>query len=100
MRKAIYGETTPHPDIAASLNNIGVCWSKLGDQRKAISYYEQSLKMIKAIHGENTPHPNIAASLSNIAACWKRLGDDSKAKWYWEQSQNIMKVITYRDNMS
>ncbi|KAI8519512.1 hypothetical protein Bbelb_027690 [Branchiostoma belcheri] len=50
--KAIYGETTPHPDIAESLNNIGICWYKIGDQRKAISYYEQSLKMRKAIYGK------------------------------------------------
>ncbi|XP_019646783.1 PREDICTED: uncharacterized protein LOC109487239 [Branchiostoma belcheri] len=93
MKKAIYGETTPHPDIAGSLNNIGACWSDLGDKRKAISYYEQSLKMRKAIYGETTPHPDIASSLNNIGACWNDLGDQTKAISYHEQSLKMRKAI-------
>ncbi|KAI8519513.1 Tetratricopeptide repeat [Branchiostoma belcheri] len=46
-----------------------MCWNDLGDQRKAISYHEQSLKMRKAIYGETTPHPDIASSLNNIGNC-------------------------------
>ncbi|XP_019619740.1 PREDICTED: uncharacterized protein LOC109466461 [Branchiostoma belcheri] len=93
MTKAIYGETTPHPDIAGSLNNIGTCWSDLGDQRKATSYYEQSLKMMKAIYGETTPHPDIASSLNNIGTCWSDLGDQKKAIRYYEQSLKMEKAI-------
>ncbi|KAI8503650.1 hypothetical protein Bbelb_186210 [Branchiostoma belcheri] len=93
MMKAIYGETTEHPDIASSLNNIGKSWYDLGDQRKAISYYEQSLKMRKAIYGETTPHPHIASSLNNIGTCWSELGDQVKAISYYEQSLKMRKAI-------
>ncbi|XP_019644151.1 PREDICTED: uncharacterized protein LOC109485155, partial [Branchiostoma belcheri] len=86
-------KTTPHPDIASSLNNIGNCWRDLGDQRKAISYHEQSLKMRKAIYGETTPHPDIADSLNNIGACWLDLGDRRKAIRYHEQSLKMKKAI-------
>ncbi|KAI8490902.1 hypothetical protein Bbelb_313210 [Branchiostoma belcheri] len=93
MRKAIYGKTTPHPDIASSLNNTGACWNKLGDQRKAISYYEQSLKMRRAIYGKTTPHPDIASSLNNIGACWNEIDDQRKAISYLEQSLKMTKAI-------
>ncbi|KAI8503661.1 hypothetical protein Bbelb_186320 [Branchiostoma belcheri] len=83
----------PHPDIAGSLHNIGTCWSELGDQRKAISYHEPSLKMMKAIYGETTPHPDIASSLNNIGTCWSDLGDQRKAISYYEQSLEMRKAI-------
>ncbi|CAH1268662.1 Hypp3942 [Branchiostoma lanceolatum] len=50
----------------------------LGDQRKAISYFEQSLKMRKTVYGENTAHPGIANSLCNIGTCWADLGDKTQ----------------------
>ncbi|KAI8510716.1 hypothetical protein Bbelb_116320 [Branchiostoma belcheri] len=80
----IYGETTPHADIAKSLNNIG---------RKAISYYEESLKMMKATYGEKTAHPDIALALMNIGMSWSELGDQRKATSYHEQSLKMTKVI-------
>ncbi|XP_078664071.1 uncharacterized protein LOC144907138 [Branchiostoma floridae x Branchiostoma belcheri] len=84
---------TPKDDHASLLNNIGGCWSDLGDQRKAISYYELSLKMKKAICGETTPHPVIVGSLNNIGKCWSQLGDQKKAIRYYEQSLKMMKDI-------
>ncbi|XP_019647130.1 PREDICTED: uncharacterized protein LOC109487564 [Branchiostoma belcheri] len=86
-------KTTPRADIASSLNNIGTCWSYLGDQMKAISYLEKSMRMRKAIYGETTPHPDIASSLHNIGACWNGLGDQMKATSYYEQSLKMMKAI-------
>ncbi|KAI8499881.1 hypothetical protein Bbelb_221980 [Branchiostoma belcheri] len=87
------GNTIDGPTFASLLGNIGACWSKLGDQRKAISYYEQSLKMKKAIYGEATEHPDIASSLNNIGACWSELGDQRNAISYYEQSLTMKKAI-------
>ncbi|XP_019619738.1 PREDICTED: uncharacterized protein LOC109466458 [Branchiostoma belcheri] len=78
---------------SSSLNNIGTCWRDLGDQRKAVSYHEQSLKMTKAIYGDTNPHPDIASSLNNIGACWSDLGDRRKAISYHEQSLKMRKAI-------
>ncbi|KAI8495304.1 hypothetical protein Bbelb_267590 [Branchiostoma belcheri] len=93
MVKDIYDKTAAHTAIVSSLNNIGTCWSKLGDQRKAISYHEQSLKMMKVIYGKTAAHTAIAASLSNIGTCWSELGDQRKAISYYEQSLKMMKFI-------
>ncbi|CAH1233771.1 TTC28 [Branchiostoma lanceolatum] len=93
MFKSIHGDTTAHPNIAASLNNLGSSWSKVGDCKKAISYYEQSLWMMKTIYGHNTAHPDIAASLNNLGSSWSKLGDYEKANSYYEQSLWMMKTI-------
>ncbi|KAI8500002.1 hypothetical protein Bbelb_223190 [Branchiostoma belcheri] len=69
-------------------------FSDLGDQRKAISYHEQALKIRKAIYGETTPHPDIATSLNNIGNCWSHLGDQRKAISYYEQSLK-MRIAIY-----
>ncbi|KAI8488027.1 hypothetical protein Bbelb_341450 [Branchiostoma belcheri] len=68
-------------------------FSELGDRRKAIRYYEQSLKMMKVIYGESTAHPGIASSLNNIGLCWHYLGDQRKAIRFYEQSLRMRKAI-------
>eukprot|EP00058_Branchiostoma_floridae_P017871 XP_002603360.1 hypothetical protein BRAFLDRAFT_80353 [Branchiostoma floridae] len=90
---AIYGENTAHPDIASSLNNLGIAWRDFGDHKKAVSYYEQSLQMMRIIHGENTAHPDIASLLNNLGAAWMDLGDHRKAVSYHEQAQQMMRTI-------
>ncbi|XP_019635861.1 PREDICTED: LOW QUALITY PROTEIN: uncharacterized protein LOC109478635 [Branchiostoma belcheri] len=85
MERSIYGDTA-HPEIAISLNNLGLAWRNLADHRKAVSYCEQSLKMWRAIYGEDTAHPEIAGSIKNLGAAWMDLGDHRKALEYIEHS--------------
>ncbi|XP_078580958.1 uncharacterized protein LOC144864614 [Branchiostoma floridae x Branchiostoma japonicum] len=96
MKQAIYGETTPHPDIASVQSNIGSCLTNLGDHSGAISYQEQALQMLTASYGD-TAHPDIASAFNNIGTCWSSLGDQRKAISYYEQSLKMWKAI-YGDN--
>ena len=93
MKKIIYVENTSHPDICASLNNLGTSCSDLGDHKKAIRYHEQSLSMEKTIYGENAAHPDIAKSLNNLGTSSSHLGLKKEAIRYFEQSIKIMKLI-------
>ncbi|XP_035661749.1 uncharacterized protein LOC118406002 [Branchiostoma floridae] len=97
LNRSIYGDHAVHPDIAASLNNVGLSWSELGDHKKAISYLEQSLTMKKTMYGENTAHPDIAASLNNLGNYWGALGDHKKAIIYYEQALSMSKTV-YGEN--
>ncbi|KAI8491519.1 hypothetical protein Bbelb_307190 [Branchiostoma belcheri] len=94
---AKHGEGTEHPDIAMSLNNLGVAWSHLGDHRKAISYHDQSLRMSRSIHGEDTEHPGIAMSLHNLGNAWGDLGDHRKAVSYYVQTLQMWRSL-YGEN--
>eukprot|EP00058_Branchiostoma_floridae_P025695 XP_002611185.1 hypothetical protein BRAFLDRAFT_88416 [Branchiostoma floridae] len=97
MNRSIHGEDTAHPDIATSLNKLGNAWNDLGDHRKAVSYYEQSLQMNWSIHGEDTAHPDIATSLNNLGNAWNDLGDHRKAVSYYEQSLQMNRSIHGED---
>ncbi|KAI8512637.1 hypothetical protein Bbelb_092760 [Branchiostoma belcheri] len=87
------GGDTAHPDMAKSLNNFGVTWSKLGDYKQAVNYHEQALQVERSIHDENTPHPDIANTLNNLGMAWRNLGDHGKAVNYFEQSLQMMRSI-------
>ncbi|XP_078659977.1 uncharacterized protein LOC144904720 [Branchiostoma floridae x Branchiostoma belcheri] len=69
------GESTGHLLIASILSKLGIAWSRLGDERKAICYHEQ-----------NKAHPDIATSLNNLGASWGDLGDYRTAVSYYEES--------------
>ena len=64
----------------------------LGEAKKAIEYYEQSLAMCKQIYGEK-PHPGVATTLCNLGGAWKGLGEAKKAIGYYEQDLAMCKQI-------
>ncbi|XP_078614294.1 uncharacterized protein LOC144883576 [Branchiostoma floridae x Branchiostoma japonicum] len=88
-----FGEASMHSDIVQTLHKLGEACQKMGNHKKAVSYYEQSLQMERIIHEENTAHPHIASSLNNLGNAWKHLGDYKKAVSYHEQSLQMKRII-------
>ncbi|CAH1240495.1 KLC1 [Branchiostoma lanceolatum] len=86
-----------HPNIAASLNNIGSAWSAMGDEQKAINFFQQALDMRKLIHGRNAANPDIASLLHNLGDSWKHLGDYKKALGFCEEALGMRKRIFGED---
>ncbi|ETO35233.1 TPR repeat-containing protein, partial [Reticulomyxa filosa] len=80
-----------HPDVAASLNNIGVVYDSLGDYSQALKYYEESLKMKQELYPGN--HPSLADSLNNIGTVYNSLGDYSQALKYHEESLKMKQEL-------
>jgi tetratricopeptide (TPR) repeat protein len=87
--KEVYGDR--HPDVAATLNNIGSAWDALGEPKKALEYYEQALSIHKEVYGDR--HPDVAATLNNIGMAWDALGEPKKALEYYEQALSIGKEV-------
>ncbi|XP_035670201.1 uncharacterized protein LOC118411822 [Branchiostoma floridae] len=71
--ESIYGQTTAHPLIATFLNNLGATCNRLGDQRRAVNYHEQSLELYRSIYGQQTANADIAGLLNNLAEAWHNL---------------------------
>ena len=82
----VYKETLNHPDIASTLNNLGIAWRDLGDARKAKDRFERALKIYKQVYKETLNHPDIAMALNNLGTAWRDLGDARKAKDRFERA--------------
>ena len=87
--KEVYGER--HPNVAATLNDLGGAWDSLGDSKKAIEYYEQALSIDREVYGER--HPDVAINLNNLGLAWYSLGDSKKAINYYEQALSIVREV-------
>ncbi|CAH1269073.1 TTC28 [Branchiostoma lanceolatum] len=75
------------------LSKIGDASLKVGDYQKAISYYEQELKMHGQIHGNSIHIAYRGIILNNIGLAWCRMGDLHKAISYHEQALKMDRSI-------
>ena len=89
MRKQVLGES--HPDYAASLSNLALDYSYLGDYSKAVELGTQALNILKQVLGEL--HPDYASSLSNLASYYSYLGNYSKAVELDTRALNVRKQV-------
>ena len=87
-----YEEQTNHPDIALSLNNLGVAFTKLGKLHEGLEYQKRSLKMYQELYSDQ-PHPDLVASLDNVSRAYQALGEDLTALDYLD------KALSMRQNL-
>ncbi|MFZ5441081.1 MAG: protein kinase domain-containing protein [Myxococcota bacterium] len=81
QREHLGGE---HPDVASTLNNLGVVLSHLDRLEEAVARYRESLQLHQELEGED--HPNVAAALQNLAVALKRLGRSVEARQAFERA--------------
>ncbi|XP_066279656.1 uncharacterized protein [Branchiostoma lanceolatum] len=75
------------------LGKLGDAWLMVGNNKKAISYYEQALQLCKSIYANSSSHPEFANSLNSLGAAWCHLGDYRKAISYYEQALQMRRSI-------
>lgn len=64
MQQELYKDKGNHPDIANSLNNIGIAYYHLGDKLKAPELFKQCYFMKYKLLGKD--HPDTQAVKNNI----------------------------------
>ncbi len=89
MRQALYPFN--HPDVADSLNNVGLAYDTLGEAKKGLGYQEQALEMYRAFYPGN--HPSVAASLNNVGSAYETLGEAKKGLGYQEQALEMIQAL-------
>ena len=67
-----------HPNVAASLNNLGLLYYSLGDHAKAEPLLKRSLEIYEKVRGPD--HPHVATSLNGLAELYRDLGDYARAE--------------------
>lgn len=61
-----------HPEVATTLNNLGVVLTHLQELAEAVASYEESLRLHEALEGPE--HPNVALANHNLAVALRQMG--------------------------
>lgn len=77
-----------HPDVAASLNNLGMMHRHLGDHPRAKATHERALALQDKALGPD--HPDVAGSLTNLGMVLCDLGDYPKALATFERAHGLL----------
>jgi len=75
--------------VAASLSDLGIAYSLLGEYKQAISYHEKALE----IHKEVGDKKGVACQLESIGLLYAQLGDSAKAISCCEKALAITKEL-------
>ena len=87
-------------EFSLDKNNYSICdkigniYKTIGQSKKALEFYEKSLKLKQSTDG----HLDIALSLDNIGNIYKNLGENSRALEFYEKSINLRKTIYPEDH--
>ena len=72
QRLRIFGNNTPHEDIAESYNNLGMFYyEQMGDYERALQYLTKAADMIYLIHHQDNSHPHVILYFNNLAGIRK-----------------------------
>ena len=74
-----------HPDIAATLHELGCLSQDAGDFKQAKQHFDESLRMGRSLHGDKD-HPDIAGTLYTLGHLFQHAGDLKQAKQHFDES--------------
>jgi tetratricopeptide (TPR) repeat protein len=89
IRKKVLG--LQHPDVATSLNNLAMLYSKQGKYDKVEPLLGQALEIDKQFSGKE--HPTVATSLNNLALLYSDQGQYGKAEPLLKQTLEMNKRL-------
>ena len=94
----LYG-TEAHPDKAAVLNDMGLCYANLGQYEEALTYYQQAFNIYDELYGKKAQR-NKAAALSDMGLCDEHLGKYTESLEYYQQALQIRRVLDTEQNVT
>ena len=99
LQIAIQNPESYKPDVAASLNNLGVLLRDTNDLKKAQDYYEEALQIRRELDMQNPEEykPDVAASLNNLGALLRNTNDLKQAKDHYEEALQILRELAKQD---
>ena len=83
------------PDVAISLNNLGVLLRDTNDLKKAQDYYEEALQIRRELARKNPEAylPDVATSLNNLGNLPRNTNNLKKAQDYQEEALQIRREL-------
>ena len=99
LQIAIQNPEVYKPDVAASLNNLGVLLLDTNDLKKAQDYYEEALQIRRELDMQNPEEykPDVAASLNNLGSLLSNTNDLTQAKDHYEEALEILRELAQQN---
>ena len=87
------------PDVATSLNNLGVLLSDTNNLKKAQDYYEEALQIHRELAQQNPEAylPEVATSLNNLGNLFSNTNGLKKAQDYYEEALQIRQELAQQN---
>jgi tetratricopeptide (TPR) repeat protein len=86
------------PDVAMTLNNMGVLLDTMGDPDAALVHYQEALEIYRKL-SESHPDaymPDVAGTLNNIGVLLRNTGDPDAALRHYEEALEIRRKFYQR----
>ncbi len=106
IRQKVYG-TQPHPDVAASLGNLGLLYFRLGSYEEAAGYLLRSLDILNSLASRNGAYllgaSNVRRTLASVYAAEGKTSDSENllkraiadtSKQFGDESVEAAEAIT------
>ena len=96
IKEKVFGKE--HPEVAISLNNLGLLYKTQDKYAKAKPLYERALAIHEKVFGKE--HPDVANSLNNLAVLYDSQGNYERAKPLYKTSLAIKEKFFGKEHPS
>ncbi|KAF6033212.1 hypothetical protein EB796_008484 [Bugula neritina] len=93
MQKALHGENTNHPEIAAVHQKLAETYEKQGKLTDALNSHKLCLGILQKVYELEPNHQSIATCYTNIGHVLSKEKKHDEALHYYETSLEMMKVV-------
>jgi tetratricopeptide (TPR) repeat protein len=76
-----------HPEVAATMGNLGSAWRNLGEPGEARDLYQRALTIQEREYGPD--HPEVAVTLGDLGNAWRNLGEPGEARDLYQRALTI-----------
>ena len=96
QRLRIFGNNTPHENIARSYNTLGMFYDEqMGDYERALQYLTKAAHMIYLIHHQDNSHPHVITMFNNLAAVREEYKNSLNDPGYYLYESFIKSLISF-----
>ena len=85
-----------HPDMATSLDNLGLLYQVMEEYAKAEPVYQEALRIRQKVLGKE--NSDTAQSLNNLAWLYRDMGDYAKAEPLYKEALEIRQKVLGREH--
>eukprot|EP00921_Rhytidocystis_pertsovi_P009948 GHVQ01015918.1.p1 GENE.GHVQ01015918.1~~GHVQ01015918.1.p1 ORF type:complete len:369 (+),score=20.10 GHVQ01015918.1:3228-4334(+) len=89
-----------HPMTADTIHNLGSIYQMHGDYRKAVGFYEESIRFILTATNAESESPYIAIGYYNLGICYMELREWKNARTSLERAATISRAVLGEEHIT